>query len=362
MSTMSQALMKQKIWIRADASVRIGTGHVMRCLTLAKQCRAQGAEVTFFCRQADGDMRNFILQEGFPLHMFPSLLESQIEAPEEMLEYLKDQPSPPDWLIVDHYGIDHQCETKLRLWVKGLFVIDDLANRKHDCDGLLDQNLQPGMEQRYRGLVPDDCQLFMGPSFALLRDEFHEERARLRKRDGQIHKILVSFGGSDPTGESRKAFEALANWPDPSFQVDLIAGAANPDLDWLVSQAADIAHINVHPYSNQMASLMADADLAIGAGGTTTWERLYLGLPCAVVIVADNQRSMTEEAAKHQLCWCLGDSSEVTAESIRLWLQERLQSSDEALAVSPRALAYMPYVQEGEMSPLIHFLKGGGVS
>jgi UDP-2,4-diacetamido-2,4,6-trideoxy-beta-L-altropyranose hydrolase len=345
------------VWFRADASVQIGSGHVMRCLTLAKQCRMQGADVSFFCRQAAGDMHSFIIQEGFQLHSLPELTGSTEETPAEILEYMVHHRSP-DWLIVDHYGIDYTWEAPLRQRVGGLFIIDDLANRRHDCDGLLDQNLQPTMELRYKDLLPQDCKLLMGPRYALLRDEFHQERAQLRSRTGQFQRILISFGGSDPTGESRKAFRALRDWSNPEFQVDLVAGSSNPDAEWLVSQAKGIAHIHVHLFTKRMAALMAQADLAIGAGGTTTWERLYLGLPCAVIVVADNQLTMTEETARHQLCWSLGDSASVTADGIRSWLETQMADPSESISMSKRALAHMPIVPEGTMSPVVQFLRG----
>jgi UDP-2,4-diacetamido-2,4,6-trideoxy-beta-L-altropyranose hydrolase len=353
----AKVLQGKKIWFRADASIQTGSGHVMRCLTLAKQCRTQGADVHFFCRQAVGDLFPFIVQEGFHLHSLPPLTDKRVETPHEMLVHLDNHVSP-DWLIVDHYGIDHIWQAPLRKRVGGLFIIDDLANRKHDCDVLLDQNLQPDMESRYRDLVPYDSKLFLGPSYALLRDEFHKERAQLRNRTAPIRRILISFGGSDPTGESRKAFSALREWSNPDFQVDLVAGSTNPDTDWLVTQAQATSHIRVHPFTNQMASLMAEADLAIGAGGTTTWERLYLGLPCAVIVVADNQLTMTEETARLQLCWSLGDSANVTAAGIRSWVETQLVDPSQSKAMSRRALAHMTLVPEGDVSPVIQYLKG----
>jgi UDP-2,4-diacetamido-2,4,6-trideoxy-beta-L-altropyranose hydrolase len=357
MNQVTTALQGKKIWFRADASVQIGSGHVMRCVTLAKQCRMQGAEVTFFCRQAEGSLFEFITNQGFRLHSLPSLTDISVETPQEMLEYAANH-STPDWLIVDHYGIDYTWEASLRPYAGSLLVIDDLANRKHDCDGLLDQNLQPAMEHRYKGLVPETCKLFLGPGYALLRDEFQAERMRLRARDGRVQRILVSFGGSDPTGESRKAFDVLADWPNPPFHVDLVAGSSNPDAAWLAAQAKEVSHIDVHPFTNDMAILMAQADLALGAGGTTTWERLYMGLPAGVVIVADNQRTMTEETARRELCWNLGDSASVTQESIRIWLEARMMDSGQLLEMSRKALSAMPSIADGTLSPLIRFLKG----
>ncbi|MEK3719055.1 UDP-2,4-diacetamido-2,4,6-trideoxy-beta-L-altropyranose hydrolase [Paenibacillus sp. FSL H8-0034] len=360
MEQRAQVLKGKMIWFRADASIQTGSGHVMRCLTLAKQCRAHGADVHFFCRQTVGNLFSFIVKEGFQLHSLPPLADNRIETPHEMLEYLANHTSP-DWLIVDHYGIDYTWEAPIRKQIGNLFIIDDLANRKHDCTGLLDQNLQPNMESRYIDLIPNGSKLFLGPSYALLREEFYKERVQLRNRTGPIRRILISFGGSDPTGESRKALCALREWSNPDFQVDLIAGALNPDTEWLISQAQATAHIKVHRFTDRMSSFMAQSDLAIGAGGSSTWERLYLGLPCAVIVVADNQLTMTEEAAKHQLCWSLGNSVNVTADGIRSWVKTQLDDPRESLVMSRSALVHMPLVKESDVSPIIEFLKGGKI-
>src|SRR5690606_26558309 len=129
------------------------------------------------------------------------------------------------------YSIDIQWELKLRTYVNRIMVIDDLANRRHDCDLLLDQNLYENMEQRYMGLVPETCKLLLGPRYALLRPEFREARKKLRPRDGTVRRILIFFGGTDPTNETLKAIEAVRLLNCSDIEVDVVVGAKNPHRD-----------------------------------------------------------------------------------------------------------------------------------
>lgn len=318
--------------IRADASTQIGTGHVMRCLTLANQLAANGAEVRFMCRAHAGHLISYIEESGFAVERLPSGSHSVANSPgpvsgwlgvpweqdaQETLLALIRLSAPCDWLIVDHYCLDARWEKAVRHRVEHLMVIDDLANRRHDCDLLLDTGLYSDGGTRYRNLVGESCRVLIGPSYALLRREFRERDREIRIRDGTIRRLLVSFGGADSTGETAKVLAALGDQGLRDLEVDVVVGGANPHLDDLRQRAASLPNVVVHVDTREMAGLMARADLAIGGGGTTTWERLYLGLPSMVIVQAENQIQQTESLVRHGCLLNLGWHHAVSAERIR---------------------------------------------
>lgn len=235
-----------------------------------------------------------------------------------MIEWLANQGEgrQPDWLIIDHYGLDRRYEQRIRPHFKKVMVIDDLADRAHDCDVLLDANLGPERAERHRRLVDPGTRLLLGPQYALLRPEFAALRSRVR-RDGRIRRLLVSFGGVDPTGETGKTLDALAQLADTGLTATVLAGQSNPQARLLAERCAGMRHVQFAAHSDRMAALMLEADVAIGAGGTSTWERCCLGLPSLVVTVADNQEALTAAAARERaVCW-LGAAPEVGADRIR---------------------------------------------
>ena len=303
-----------RVVIRADASVQIGSGHVMRCLTLADALRERGAEVRFICRELSGHLGEVLANKNYPVHWLrtPDADATTIPAhtvhsawlgvpwemdAKQMQDWLMTLPEV-DWLIVDHYALDQAWESQLRPQVKRIMVVDDLADRPHDCDLLLDQNFYEDMEQRYIGLVPQTCRLLLGPGYALLRPEFLEARKNLRQRDGIVRRILVFFGGADPSNETAKALRALQLLDRPDIAVDVVVGSANPHRSEIEALCAALPNISFYCQVSNMAELMARADLAIGAGGSVTWERFCLALPSLVICIAKNQLELIQTLAK----------------------------------------------------------------
>jgi len=299
-----------QIVICADASAQIGTGHIMRCLTLADALREQQAQISFLCRILAGDLISYIQQKGYTVYPLADL------KPETAIAQLSKIPRI-DWLVVDHYSLDHFWEKPMRPVVKKILVIDDLANRTHDCDVLLDQNFYRNAATRYQHLVPASCQLLLGGQFALLRPEFMQQRQKSQFRDGKIRKILVFFGGSDPTNETAKTLEAIRLLQQPQLQVDVVVGNSAPAKQQIQALCQTLPNVNYHCQINNIAELMAGADIAIGAGGSATWERCCVGLPTLTVAVADNQLETTMELAQQGKTIFLGKSEYVTAEIIR---------------------------------------------
>jgi UDP-2,4-diacetamido-2,4,6-trideoxy-beta-L-altropyranose hydrolase len=330
--------------IRADAAVHIGSGHVMRCLTLADELRSCGAKVTFICRDWEGHLQKHIESKGYRCFLLKRPSEDYSEPSNEYAAWLgvsKEQDAAEtlalihehiatnriehiatnriDWCITDHYGIDAEWHGIVRQKVHQIMVIDDIANRHYDCDVLLDQNLYDNPEKRYQSRVPANCRLLLGPKYALLRPEFREARERLGARlvrNGEIKRIMVFFGGSDPTNETAKAVKALQILNRKDIKSDIIVGIANPHREEIEQLCAQTPNLHFHCQVSNMADFMTQADLALGAGGSTTWERCCLGLPTLAVIIAENQAEMTETAARHGLQWNLGWNAQVSPGSI----------------------------------------------
>jgi len=301
-----------KIAFRTDASIQIGTGHVMRCLTLADELRRQGHECVFLCREHEGHLGDLISQKGFKLHLLaktdsrkkPGTSEPELahadwlggswqKDAKETSDLLHDQQL--DWLVVDHYALDARWERMVSREVGQVMVIDDLADREHECAVLLDQNLgrQPC---DYDSLVPSYCNKLIGPQYALLRPEFSEIRPEslARRQSPKLECILISLGGVDRTNVTGQVLEALAESDLPStVELDIVVGATAPCLEGIQRQAAELRFpATVSVGVDDMAERMCRADLAIGAAGSTSWERCCLGLPCVLVILAANQSSI----------------------------------------------------------------------
>ncbi len=298
-----------KVVLRTDASLEIGAGHVYRCLTLADTLRSQGADCHFICREHPGNLLAFIRQRGYPAYSLglPVAVEA-VAGPLTHAHWLgvsqeQDaldcapllQQLRPDWLVADHYGLDACWESALRAHYSRLLVIDDLADRAHQCDLLLDQNLGR-TAQAYQERVPHQCTVLAGPQFALLRPEFAQLRGYSllrRERLGRVQQILVSMGGVDRPNATAAILSALCDCSLPEgCQVKVVMGATAPwvgQVRALLQALPFTAEVLVNV--SDMARLMADSDLAVGAAGGSSWERCCLGLPTLLATLADNQLS-----------------------------------------------------------------------
>ena len=296
------------IAFRVDASNQIGTGHFMRCLTLADELKKQGGQIRFISRNLPPHLSEMLNSKG--MEYISLIMEAIQESIDELThsswlgtsqtqdaqattQALADQSW--DWIVVDHYALDERWESAVRMSCKKLMVIDDLADRQHYCDVLLDQNYYVDMQTRYLSKVPAHCQLLLGPQYALLREEFRTLREKVKVRTGNVKKILVFFGGGDADNHTSLAMQALAEL-NSKQQVDVVIGVQHPNREQI--QQACINHGFIcHVQTTRMAELMAEADLAIGAGGTATWERCCLGLPTICFCLAENQHKLISDGA-----------------------------------------------------------------
>jgi UDP-2,4-diacetamido-2,4,6-trideoxy-beta-L-altropyranose hydrolase len=283
---------------RVDSSTQMGIGHLMRCLTLADELQKKNHKITFICRELQGSIVNLIKHKLIRLlenddfqsdDLYLDLLGATQEQDAEQV--IRVMPENTDLLIVDNYALDEFWHKKLRQYTDKIMVIDDLADKQFDCDILLNQNLG-SQEKDYRGKVLNDCELLLGCDYALLRPEFKELRAQAlekRKNTKKIKNILISMGGSDIKNITYDVLQQL----DSNFDIVVVLGSVSPHNVMIKNYAKD-KNIEVIVNADNVAELMLEADLAIGAGGSTSWERCCLGLPTLLYVLADNQKVIAE--------------------------------------------------------------------
>lgn len=312
----------RRVVFRADASLQIGTGHVMRCLTLAEALARQAVECHFLCREHAGHLIEMIRDKGHIAHVLPlqphavskddqlahsawlgASQREDAQACRHVLELIY-----PDWLVVDHYALDGRWEQLIRPFCGKLMIIDDLADRQHIGELLLDQTL--GREAaEYVRWVPGESKLLCGSRYALLRPEFAALRPWSLKRRGdpRLRRLLISMGGIDKDNVTAQVLNVLNKCSLPEgCKITAVLGGGAP---WIaeVRQLAERM-----PWDTQvlvdvsdMAQLMADSDLAIGAAGATSWERCCLGLPTIMMVLADNQRLIAGALQKAGAVWLM---------------------------------------------------------
>jgi UDP-2,4-diacetamido-2,4,6-trideoxy-beta-L-altropyranose hydrolase len=296
-----------QVAFRTDASLHIGTGHVMRCLTLANALRERGAQSTFICRPHAGHLLDFIQRSGHTAKVLAPA-DDAFTAPadlchakwlgtdwasdaEQTQRALGDQVV--DWLVVDHYALDRRWEQTLRPYTLRILAIDDLADRTHDCDLLLDQNL--GRQAKdYGGLLSRHTQTLIGPAYALLRPEFAQwrEHSLQRRAQPQLKHLLITMGGVDKDNATGQVLQALNACRLPTdLRITVVMGPHAPCLADVQQKAGQMKWpTQVLVGVNAMAQLMADSDLCIGAAGSTSWERCCMGLPTLMIVLAANQQ------------------------------------------------------------------------
>lgn len=313
----------------------------MRCLTLATALKQKGAQILFVSWEHAGHLCEQIAVRGFSLIRLPversgEAAATDADAPphahwlgaswkqdaEETQEAIRKAFGAADWLVVDHYALDARWEAALRPCAKRLMVIDDLADRAHDCDLLLDQNFFRDGDKRYSGKTPSRCGQMLGPRYALLQPEYAELRERIPSREGSVRRILVSFGAADASNLAGMAIEAFLSLDRLDIELDVVANQSSPHAESLRRQTAARPNIHLHGALPSLAPLIARADLAIGACGATTWERLCLGLPSLVITLADNQRQIAAELARQGAIRLLGHVGEVDVVALARVLRE----------------------------------------
>lgn len=304
----------------------------MRCLSLAQYLAPLGSQVFFVVREHPGHMTEVIRKNDFipiklpPANSLPLSTDSPShyqwlgcswqEDAEQTAAVLTRLGMHIDWLVVDHYALDGRWEAALRSSTSKLMVLDDLADRQHDCDLLLDQNLVAGMDTRYRNKVPAGCGLLLGPKYALLQGSYRELHDQILPRTGPIKRLLIYFGGADHASLTTRGLLAYLEAGRSDIRVDVVLSQGSAQAERISKLCAEGKHLHLHTNLDSLAPLMAAADFAIGAAGGTTWERLCLGLPSVVISIAENQRPLAMELDVLGLVRWLGHYDQITHGSL----------------------------------------------
>ena len=331
-----------KIFFRVDASSKIGSGHLMRCLTLSNALKnIVDSEITFITKSTKIDYTDLIREQGFrvisltkPLNLSNSrnpLLTSssnKFRTIDQAMDYKHTLKAIAkegiiNWLVIDHYEIDYSWEKNFRGKVKKIMVIDDLANRKHDCDLILDQNWFQNKNYRYDSLVNKHCIKLLGPKYALLRSEFQKYRKLLNPlKKKNINRIFIFFGGSDNFSLTQMVLNVLSGNLYKNIFLDVVVGKSNNDIKLIRKLCKDRNLTNLHVQVKNIASIMSKADLAIGAGGSTIWERMALNLESHVVISSDNQEQTVLALAKKNYINLIGYAKNINIQILSVYFKK----------------------------------------
>lgn len=313
---------------RADASIEMGAGHIMRCLTLAQALKESGSSVKFICRKHRGNMINKIRSKGFVVHELNVsnkanvddrlahhhwLGATQKEDAEDCIKTLKERK--PDWVIQDHYALDEEWQNALKPYYERLMVIDDLADRRHQCDVLLDQTFGRS-EEDYLALVPGHGKLLLGSQYALIMSDFLKWRpySLARRAYPKFDQLFINMGGVDADNVTEKVLDELIHCDLKSdFRVVIVLGSSNPHIESVKLKAKVLpCRTVVECDIDNMAEVMANSDIAIGAAGSTTWERCCLGLPTIQIVIAKNQVIIAQNLAKFGAIKLLKNMSDIS--------------------------------------------------
>lgn len=328
------------VTFRADASVQIGTGHLTRCITLAEALSRcdECVRITFVSRHILPHLQELIASKGYDLILLNNKCESepidelphsewlgtsQYKDAHDTVSAISNLKS--DWLVVDHYALDFRWESMLRSSAKKIMVIDDLADRNHDCDVLLDQNLYHDQETRYKNRISSQCKMLIGPRYSLLRNEFAEFRNKVKPRENKIERILVFFGGVDACDYTTKTIIALSKIASCHFFVDVVIGSQHPNKKEIESLCIHFGY-SCHVQTSKVAELMANADFAIGAGGGAMWERACLMLPTLTIPIAKHQIKQIVDVALIGAT-CLFDVETYTSDKIKVHIELLIENS-----------------------------------
>ncbi len=306
----------------------------MRCLSLADELKRWNMDVRFLCRAEAGNFSHVIERRGFQVTTLPAGLSQEREL-ESVHKMLSHEGRPADWILIDHYGLDKYYESEIRKAAKQVMVIDDLADRPHDCDVLLDQNHHPG-QNRYRQLIPETCVSLLGTDYALLRPQFREARQAMARQYETVSRLLVFMGGADLHNDTGKVLRAWQMLKRSDIVTDVIIGGCNPHAPAIQALAAQIPQVRCHGHVDNMAALMVQADIGVGAAGSTTWERCCVGLPGIVMIQAENQRAIAEHLETAGVVMNLGWSAQVNEQAIKHSLEQLLQDVNRRKEMSAR--------------------------
>ena len=297
--------------IRADASTAIGSGHVMRCLSLGEALRQRGGEIEFVTQLTRGNLAKTISEHGFRLH---ELAERNQAERRDALDTLH-AVGGADLYVVDHYSLGATWETTIRMSGSDVIAIDDLADRRHTASLVVDSTY-PGDQERYAGLA--DGRLLLGTRFAMLSHIYTEFRqSPIATHPEVVPRVLVYFGASDLPGVTLTALDALTDSVFQELQVDVVVGPNNPHSEAINQTARSRNFWRIHEFQASLAHLLRQATYAVTGGGVALLERACLGVPGLTITLANNQEPSTIALASAGVTHYVGSSGKVTSATIR---------------------------------------------
>jgi len=303
-----------RLLVRADASSRLGSGHVLRSLALTEELRCRGGEAIFVCRDAPGHLADWIRDRGYPVRLIEAL--DCPEADAQATRQAAAADGPFDWLWVDHYHLDARWERAARGLARRTAAIDDMADRPHDVDLFVDYTHPASEAALYDPLLPAGTRRLIGHDYVFLRREFTDRP--VPERDySSVKRLLVMQGGSDPPGMTDRVLDALDAPEFADLRVDVAVGLSNLRLTALRRRLGDCPNRQLHVQHLRPSDLMRQADLCIGAGGMTSWERCYLGLPTLAIVIVENQMHITNMLAAYGALQNLGRSENLSIVALR---------------------------------------------
>ncbi len=324
--------------IRADASTQIGTGHVMRCLALAQAWQEVGGDVYFVLAYHVPALEARLRAEGM------QVVHLELDAPgseEDAVETaVLGQKLQAQWVVVDGYHFDAEYQQYLKTAGFRLLFIDDYGHASHYyADIVLNQNIyaQPGLYPNKESYT----QLLLGTKYALLRREFWEWREWQRPLPQKARKILVTLGGSDPNNVTLTVIQALRQLPYEDLEAIVLVGAQNPYYSELETAVIQDTRIQLKRNATNMPELMAWADLAISAGGSTNWELCFMGLPVVLISLAENQLPIVQFLQETETAVSMGWHTFVTVEKITEEIVTLIESQKQREMMSQRARRFV---------------------
>jgi UDP-2,4-diacetamido-2,4,6-trideoxy-beta-L-altropyranose hydrolase len=329
-----------KVLFRVDASANLGTGHLMRCAALALRLQNKGVEIHFACIHFSEALISLLRSRGYFVQVLSNSVIDDWQIDLYETQVIAKNISPVDLLVVDHYFLSYEWEHGMRHYARRILIVDDLANRVHDCDILVDQNLHENALHRYDLFVPKNTKQFHGPRFAFLHPEF-DNKSLQRLRDGRLNNLLVFFGGVDQTNQCHKVIDALQLLEDCMPETKIVLGAAYPKKEAVHLYAKNIEQLIIIDHTDLMPELVSRADLAIGTCGVAAWERCVLGLPSLVVVTAENQREDAQILDYLGAVRYLGNALDVTAAQWAHELSVLKNDPKQLQKMSARSLAVM---------------------
>lgn len=339
-----------KIVFRVDGNSEIGLGHFMRCLSLAKQCGKEH-DIWFLSQEVSSALLSLLQQANVAL--LPIFVDSHQINNESTNQHTDEQSTPQekeaiicletlalqgvgdvDLLIVDHYGLSDIFCSKMRDKAKNILVIDDLANRPHDCDILLDQNFFEDAKSRYKGLLPEHCITLLGPQFAILRDEFYQKQGINRRKN----HLVVCFGGSDPMNLTERVVDILISLKLNTITADIVVGSGYNRVEQLEVKVKQHENMTLYVDCPTISRLMHRGSIMIGAGGSMHWERAHCGIPGLIITLAENQRQTTQWLDKNGCCVWLGDADDIDDWQISQGIEAAINSPKRMQDIATNAM------------------------